>query len=53
MSCWTDEPRMDNWHTEEPRDAGIPVEFGLFHVACFFSAACLMTVGWLAQRCRR
>jgi len=44
---------MNLWRTEEPRDVDIPVEFGLFHVACFFSAACLVTVSWVIERCRR
>jgi hypothetical protein len=38
--------------TDEPLD-DIPVQFGMFHVFCFVSAACLATVGWLTHRCRR
>ena len=43
---------MTRYHTDEPND-GMTVQFGMFHVACFFSLACLATVGWFAHRCRR
>jgi hypothetical protein len=47
-------------YTDEPRDADIPVESGLFQLGCAVSVVCLMVAGYaisamtiLHRRCSR
>lgn len=51
---------MNLYRTDEPRDADIPVEFGLFQLSCAVSVACLIVAGYaisamtiLHRRCSR